>query len=97
MELHPDRAYCISTSGEIKEISPENGKGFELEEAQAYVEGYIEVINLSEEQIMIINEEGKYDKEYNAIATGIADLHHALLPGDYVCGNVIICPSQMLP
>ncbi len=96
MELQPTKAYHISAGGEIKEISPRNGKEFELEEAQAHVEGYIEVVQLNKDQIMIVNEEGKYDKEYNAIATGIADLHNALWSGDYICGNVVVCPSRML-
>lgn len=97
MELQPINAYKITVGGDISEISPKNGKTFELEEVQAYVEGYIEVVQLNKDQIMIVNEEGKFDKEYNAIATGIADLHKALWSGDYICGNVVICPSPMLP
>ena len=97
MEFLPTKAYQITVGGDIFEISPKNGKTFELEEAQAHVEGYIEIVHLSKDQIMIVNEEGKFDKEYNAIATGIAELHHALLRGDYICGNVVICPSPMLP
>ena len=94
MELQPTKAYKITVGGDICEISPENGKTFELEEVQAHVEGYIEVVQLNKDQIMIVNEEGKSDKEYNAIATGIAE---ALWSGDYICGNVVICPSPMLP
>lgn len=97
MELQPAKAYLITVGGDITEISPENGLTFELEEAQAHVEGYIEIVHLNEDQIMIVNEESKFDKEYNPIATGIADLHNALWIGDYICGNVVICPSPMLP
>lgn len=97
MELQPAKAYLITVGGDINEISPENGKTFELKEAQAHVEGYIEIVHLNKDQIMIVNEDGKFDKEYNVIATGIADLHKALWSGDYICGNVVICPSPMLP
>ena len=97
MELQPAKAYLITVGGNINEIFPENGETFELEEAQAHVEGYIEIVHLTKDQIMIVNEEGKFDKEYNPIATGIADLHRALWSGDYICGNVVICPSPMLP
>lgn len=97
MELQPTKAYQITVEGDIFEISPNNGKTFELEEAQAKVEGYIEIVHLNKDQIMIVNEEGKLNKGYNAIATGIAELHHALWSGDYICGNVVICPSPMLP
>lgn len=97
MVLQPAKAYLISVGGDIKEISPSNGKTFKLEEAQMHVEGYIEIVYLNDDQIMIVNEEGKYSKEYNAVTTGIAELHHALWNGDYICGNVVICPSRMLP
>lgn len=97
MELLKERAYHIAVDGDICEISPVNEITFDLGEVQGWVEGYIEIIYLSEEQIMIINEDGKFSKKYNPIATGIAQLHDAIAPSDYVCGNVVICPSPMLP
>ena len=97
MELLPNKAYIITESGDIQEISPSNGKTFELSEVKKLVDGYIEVVYLTEKQIMIINEEGKFCKEYNSIATGIADIHHAITEGDYICGDAVICPSEMLP
>ena len=96
MELLPTNAYLIGENDEITLISPENGEDFELEEAQKYVDGYIEIVHLNEDQIMIVNEEGKFYKGYNQIATGIAELHHSIGPGDYIAGDVIICPSGML-
>jgi len=97
MELQPAKAYLITVGADINEIFRENGETFELEDAQAQVQGDIESGQLPKGQIMIANEEGKFDKEYNPIATGIADLHRALWSGDYICGNVVICPSPMLP
>ncbi len=97
MELLPTKAYHITVDGNIEEISPNNGKEFKLEEAQSRVEGYIEIVYLTKNQIMLVNEEGKYDKGINIIATGIANLHKALWRDDYICGNVIICPVCMFP
>lgn len=96
MELLPTKAYYITVDGTVEEIFPDDGKEFRLDEVQARVEGYIEVVCLNEKQIMIVNEEGKYGKGMNAVATGIANLHDALWNGDYICGNVVICPSSML-
>lgn len=96
MELIPTKAYHIAVDGDIKEITPDNGTDFSLGEAQGIVEGYIEVLPLTPDQIIILNEEGKFCKDYNAVATGIAELHHALFAGDYICGDVIICPAEML-
>lgn len=97
MELIPAKAYHITVDGNIYEISPDNGNEFRLEEVQKRVEGYIEIVYLNDKQIMIVNEDGKFNKKHNPFATAIADQHHALWQGDYICGNVVICPSDMLP
>lgn len=97
MDLQPTKAYLITVEGSIEEISPSNGKEFQLEEVQRIVEGYIEVVYLNDRQIMIVNDSGKYNKAANVVATGIANLHRALWHGDYICGNTVICPSEMLP
>ena len=96
MTLEPTKAYYITIEGGIEEIFPSDGKEFQLEEVQKRVEGYIEIVYLNKKQIMIVNEEGKFYKGSNPIATGIANLHKALGAGDYICGNVVICPSKML-
>ena len=97
MELLHDNAYLITVDGDIKKIKPEDGKEFKLKEAQEKVEGYIEIVYLNDRQIMIINEEGKFGKKYNPFATAIAKLYQALWANDYICGNVVVCPTEMLP
>lgn len=97
MELDPKKSYLITVDGSVTEIAPLNGKEFELEEMQKHVEGYVELVQLTEKQIMLVNEEGKFDKKYNCVASGIADLFHALFAGDYICGNAVVCPSEMFP
>ena len=96
MELLPVNAYLITTKCEVSQITPKNGEEFELEEAQRYVDGYIDIVHLTEEQIMIINEEGKFTKNCNQIATAIAHLHRAIGQRDYIAGDAVICPSKML-
>lgn len=96
MELLPTNAYLITEKCGVSQINPRNGKDFELDEAQRYVDGYIEVVRLTDDQIMIINEEGKFTKGCNQIATAIAHLHRAICQRDYIAGDVVICPSKML-
>lgn len=96
MELLPDKAYHITVVGKIEEIRPANGEDFELEEVQSRVEGYIEVVQINDNQIMIINEDGKFGKRYNPFATAITHLNGAIASWDYICGNVVLCPSSML-
>lgn len=97
MEILPTNAYLITEKCGVSQIKPKNGTDFELEEVQKYVDGYIEIVQLTDEQIMIVNEEGKFTKGCNQIASAIAHLHRAIGQRDYITGDVVICPSKMLP
>ena len=46
MELLPTKAYHITVEGSIDEISPCDGKEFQLEEVQKRVDGFIEIVYL---------------------------------------------------
>ena len=96
MELLPTNAYLITEKYGVSQIKPNNGKDFELSEVQKHVNGYIEVVRLTDGQIMIVNEEGKFSKGVNQIATAIAHLHRAIQESDYIAGDAVICPSVML-
>jgi hypothetical protein len=89
-------AYILATSGEFTVISPANGTDFSLLECQNAVGGRIEIVDLRDGRIMIINEEGKFMCQLNINATLIALDRCALFPGDYICGDVIICGTDML-
>ncbi|MDE6234405.1 MAG: DUF3846 domain-containing protein [Muribaculaceae bacterium] len=88
-------ARLIKAIGGEVEISPQNGKKFGLKEAQELVSGYIQIIPLDGENVMVMDEEGKFKHNIaNAIATRIAEQHNALFPGDYIVGDVIICKND---
>jgi len=46
-------------NGETKAIEPANGTNFKLKEVQDIVGGLVDVINLGNDRIIIINDEGK--------------------------------------
>ena len=52
-------ATYYKTNGEVKEVSPENGKFFTLEEMQKMVGGLIEIEPLPSGKLIVVNEEGK--------------------------------------
>jgi len=56
-------AVILYTDGTSKEVRPENGKYFEVEELVQIVEGPIQMIPLGDGQIMTFNEEGGPDAE----------------------------------
>lgn len=88
-------ALLIKTTGESSFITPKNGKDFTLEELYALIGcELIEVVYPIEDNgnIFIIDEEGKLaGKIPNAAATLLWGV-----TGDYLAGDVIYCPSEML-
>ena len=62
-----------------------------LKEMQEFVGGYIEVVYLNKESMMIIDEEGKIkEKPINQEATDIAHEHEAIYNTDYIAGDAMI-------
>ena len=63
-------ALFIKATGETKEIAPENGKDFKLEELTRLIDcRFIEYVTLSDGRIMILDEEGKLSEEHNVNIT----------------------------
>lgn len=90
-------AHYVTTDGDVKTVTPKNGKTFDLEEMQGYVGGLIEMIYLTADKIMIINEEGKLcNLDLNILATRVAYQHQAIWQNDYVVGNVLVCDDSEL-
>lgn len=88
-------AILIKASGEPNRMSPRNGKKFELEEAQSLVGGYIQIISIGNDEVMVFDEEGKIkEKKENRIATWIARDKKAIFLCDYIVGDVIICKDN---
>ena len=83
-------AQVIKSSGEVIEIKPDNGTDFYLEELQAIVGGYIEVVSLRDGRLIVCDEEGKLKgKDRNHKATDI--LQAAMPTHDFVVGDVLVC------
>ena len=86
-------ARLYKTNGEVIEVSPKNNRDFTLEELQSFVEGDIEIINLTTEKILIVNEEGKINKlPFNELATELWKKYYGRT--DYIVGNALLCNSD---
>ena len=90
-------AHLYRTSGKIDEVSPKNGKTFELDELYGLLDcELIEVVTLGR-QIMIIDEEGKYSsKAVNKEATRIAIANYAIRCDDCIVGDALVCDDNQL-
>ena len=87
----------IRANGEIVIYNPRNGKDYELDELQSIVGGYIEIIRLDDEWLMIINDEGKlYQMPLNQLATYIAKEKKAISSTDFVVGDVLVCHKEFI-
>lgn len=84
-------ATLIKSNGETLEVTPENGKAFQLDELQKYVGGLIEIVRTKLGKPMIINEEGKIDGlPLNQTASEIYQYSEF----DFIVGDVLICESN---
>ncbi len=87
-------ATLIKVNGDFKEVNPKNGKDFQLDELNKFVEGHIEIIDLNNGKILIINEEGKFSKKLNEEASILAYSCNAISPQDWIAGDVLICEDK---
>lgn len=81
-------------NGEVIETSPKNGTNYTLEELKEIVGGYIEIIHLTENKIMVVNEEGKLNNlPYNDNATLRFRFFKTI---DFIVGDTLVCHTNRI-
>lgn len=89
-----DFSIVIRTDNSIEFIKPKN---ITLKELQNIVNGYIEVITLPDNGIMIVNEEGAINgSKYNELATTILKYEYNTTSISNIYGDVLICNSKLI-
>lgn len=84
-------ARLIKTTGQITDEFPNDGNVFSLEELQKFVDGYIEVVILDQDRVMIVNEDGKLlGLPINYTATKIWK-GNAQRMRDFIVGDALLC------
>ncbi len=87
----------IKVDGTETEVTPANGKYWEIEELQKMVGGYIETFPTPDPNItMVLHEEGKLQKfpKLNVKATAL--IHTLLMAGDWICGDIVLTRKDTL-
>ena len=88
-------AQIIKSNGETKTVEPKNGTDFKLEELQAIVGGYVQIAYLRDDEIMVMDEEGRLkDKDLNLRAS--LRYRRDVNPYDSVLGDVLICKTNQV-
>ena len=93
------KAKLMKASGEVVEIEPKNGTDFSLDELYEHLQcSLVEVINLNQNDIMVVDEEGKWasNNVVNVNATKCAQENKAITSLDYIAGNAIVCDRKMI-
>ena len=93
------KAKLLKASGEVMEIEPKNGTDFKLDELHEHLKcSLVEVINLNQDDIMVVDEEGKWasNNVINVNATVLAQENQAITSWDYIAGNAIVCNRKMI-
>lgn len=89
-------AKLYKTSGETLDVEPRNGTDFQYDELNSFVGGLIEIIWLNNEDLMVVNEEGKLkDLPFNEKAT---ELYGSIFgeSTDFIVGDALICKSNQI-
>lgn len=90
-----DASFFYKTDGTYDWVNPRNEKFFTLEELQEYVGGYIEIVRLNNESVMVINEEGKTNGlPINPIATQMYQACTGI--NDVIVGNALECLNRYI-
>lgn len=91
-------AKIYHTNGKVTMVEPKNGTDFSLEELQAIVGGYIEILHTNDDnKIIVVNEEGKVnDLEVNRNATVGALAVGAISIYDYIAGDALFCDDNQV-
>ena len=88
-------AKIVYPDKDSEDYTPKNGRTFELEEMQKLVGGYIEIIRLNDERVIIFDSQGKaLNKAVNIPATNILRRDHSTT--QYIVGTAIVCDSDMV-
>ena len=83
-------ATIIRTNGKKEDVRPKNGTDFTIEELREIVGGYIEIVRLPDNRIMVVNEEGKlYNLPKNVQATHIYGY-------EVIVGDVLVCDASQV-
>ena len=93
------KAKLLKASGEVVEIEPKNGTDFKLDELYKHLNcSLVEIINLNQDDIMIVDDEGKLTSNnvVNVNATKLAQENQAIIFWDYIAGNAIVCNRKMI-
>lgn len=88
-------SILYKTDGTQEDVLPANSKWFTLEELQGFVKGYIELVYLHDNLIIVCNEEAKlHDLKMNP---GMTEIYIKTFgPIDVILGNALLIHKSLM-
>ena len=82
--------------GTVTDVQPRNRTDFTLEELKEFIGGgYIEIVRLDHQRILVCDEEGKLKHfAINLLATQL--WHQVYGPTDFIVGDVLVCSRRLV-
>lgn len=88
-------AVLIAIDGVKTPVAPKNGRDFTLVELRGFIRGYLQIVRLSSDRIMVIDEEGHCKGlPLNPAATALAHLSRAIRSDDFISGPALLCDTR---
>ena len=84
----------VKVDGTVQDVLPKNGTDYKLDELKKFVDGYIEIVNLTDGCIMVVNEDGAFTKKPNITATITAFMYNAISSDGIIFGDALVCKSS---
>ena len=79
----------FKTSGDTEAFQPASGNRYSLKELQTAVDGFIELVHLDSQQVLVVNEDGlRLRLPVNDKASDIA--------GRLIVGDSLLCPVESI-
>ena len=80
-------ALLLLTNGPTSRVQPRNGTDFTLQELQEFVGGYVDIVRLPQDQVLVVNDEGlRLDLPFNFQASIAANNH--------IVGDALLCKAS---
>ena len=84
----------IKVDGTVQDVLPQNGTDYKFDELKKFVDGYIEIVKLTDGGVMVVNENGAFTKKPNNWATITAHVYNAIRPNEIIFGDALVCKSS---
>jgi len=87
------KSFIVRIDGTIEHVEPENGTNFTLDELKKAIGGgYIEVVPLTFDKVMVVDEDGKRKQ----LALNVAATRIYNGPNDFIVGDALVCHRKQI-